>query len=58
MAETRYRAGADTLLTLLDAQRSLYQAQDDAITLRLQRLKASVALFKALGGGWEAGKIR
>lgn len=58
LAETRYRAGADTLLTLLDAQRSLYQAQEDAITLRLQRLKASVALFKALGGGWEAGKTR
>jgi len=53
LAETRYRAGADTLLTLLDTQRNLYQAQDDAITLRLQRLKASVALFKALGGGWE-----
>lgn len=58
LAQTRYRAGADTLLTLLDAQRSLYQAQDDAITLRLQRLKASVALFKALGGGWEEGKTR
>ena len=57
LAQTRYRAGADTLLTLLDAQRSLYQAQDDAITLRLQRLKASVALFKALGGGWKAGAM-
>lgn len=54
LAKIRYRAGAHTLLTLLDAQRNLYQAQDDTITLRLQRLKASVALFKALGVG---GKV-
>lgn len=52
LAESRYRAGAETLLVLLDAQRSLYTAQDEWVQLRLQRLQASVALFKALGGGW------
>lgn len=52
LAESRYRAGADTLLTLIDAQRTLYAAQDVAAQLRAQRLQASVALYKALGGGW------
>ncbi|OZI30819.1 transporter [Bordetella genomosp. 10] len=55
LAESRYRAGAETLLTLLDAQRTLYDAQDQAVQLRLARLQASVALYKALGGGWRLG---
>lgn len=53
LAQVRYRAGADTLLTLLDAQRTLYAAQDNAAQLRQARLVASVALAKALGGGWQ-----
>ena len=52
LAERRYRAGADSLLTLLDAQRTLYAAQDAAVQLQAQGLQASVALYKALGGGW------
>lgn len=53
LAESRYRAGSDTLLTLLDTQRTLYTAQDTAVQLQAQRLQAAVALFKALGGGWQ-----
>ncbi|SDH17648.1 efflux transporter, outer membrane factor (OMF) lipoprotein, NodT family [Pseudomonas flavescens] len=56
LAESRYRAGAETLLVLLDTQRSLYSAQDEAAQLRLQRLQASVALARALGGGWVPDK--
>ena len=52
LAESRYRAGAETLLTLLDAQRTLYMAQDMAVQLKAQRLLASVSLYRALGGGW------
>jgi multidrug efflux system outer membrane protein len=55
LAESRYRAGAGTLLNLLDAQRTAYAAQDAAVQLKLARLLASVALYKALGGGWQAG---
>ncbi|MFB8830320.1 efflux transporter outer membrane subunit [Azotobacter sp. CWF10] len=55
LAEIRYRAGADTLLDSLEAQRTLFQAQDQEIQLRLARLQASVSLFKALGGGWQSG---
>lgn len=53
LAQARYRAGAETLLILLDTQRTLYAAQDAATQLQQARLQASVALFKALGGGWQ-----
>jgi NodT family efflux transporter outer membrane factor (OMF) lipoprotein len=54
LAEIRYREGVDDLLSVLDAQRTLFQAQDQLAQIRLARLDASVALFRALGGGWEA----
>ena len=53
LAESRYRAGAETLLTVLETQRTLYQAQDQQVQLRLARVQGSVALYKALGGGWQ-----
>ena len=52
IAEIRYREGADDLLTVLDAQRTLFQAEDQLAQVRLARLQASIGLFKALGGGW------
>ncbi len=53
LAEVRYREGADDLLAMLDAQRTLFQAEDQLAQIRLARLQASVGLFKALGGGWK-----
>lgn len=53
LVEARYREGSGDLLSLLDAQRSLFQAQDSLLQQRLARLKAAVDLYKALGGGWE-----
>lgn len=52
LAEVRYREGADDLLTALDAQRTLFQAEDQLAQLRLARLQAALDLIKALGGGW------
>ena len=52
LAEIRYREGADDLLTVLDAQRTLFNAQDQLAQIRLNRLQAAVSLYKALGGGW------
>ena len=52
LAEIRYREGADDLLVVLDAQRTLFQAQDQLALTRLARLQASVGLYRALGGGW------
>jgi len=53
LAEIRYREGADDLLVVLDAQRTLFQAEDQRVQIRLARLLASIGLFKALGGGWQ-----
>jgi outer membrane protein TolC len=52
LAEIRYREGADDLLTVLEAQRTLFQAQDQLAAIRLDRLAGTVGLYKALGGGW------
>jgi multidrug efflux system outer membrane protein len=54
LAESRYRAGAEDLLTMLDAQRTLYAARDARLALHRERLQASIGLFRALGGGWTA----
>jgi len=54
IAESRYQAGAEDLLTVLETQRTLYTAQDLDVQLRLSRLQASIALYKALGGGWHS----
>jgi NodT family efflux transporter outer membrane factor (OMF) lipoprotein len=51
-AKVRYQQGVSDYLTLLEAQRTLYQVRDQAVQYRLARLQARVALCKALGGGW------
>lgn len=57
LSENRYRAGAQNLLTVLETQRTLYQAQDQQVQLRLARLQGSIALYKALGGGWQDTEV-
>lgn len=52
LAERRYREGVGDLQAVLEAQRSVFAARDQTITLRLARLQASIDLNKALGGGW------
>ncbi len=54
LAELEYREGSANLQEVLDAQRSLYSAQDSVSQARLTRLTASLTLFVALGGGWTA----
>jgi NodT family efflux transporter outer membrane factor (OMF) lipoprotein len=53
IAQARYREGVDNFLVVLDAQRSLYQSRDQLQQTKLQQLLALIALYKALGGGWE-----
>ena len=52
LALARYQAGLADFLSVLDAQRQLFSAQDDEIVSREQALGHLVALYKALGGGW------
>jgi multidrug efflux system outer membrane protein len=53
LSDARYRAGVDSYLGLLDAQRTLYGAELDLIGVRLSEAANRVALYKALGGGWQ-----
>lgn len=52
IAETRLREGTVDLVTVLNTQQTLYQAEDTLAQARLARLQAIVSLFQALGGGW------
>jgi DNA-binding MarR family transcriptional regulator len=52
LAEMRFRSGVDNYLTTLDAQRSLYAAQEQLVAVRQAELANQVTLYKALGGGW------
>jgi len=54
LSEARYRKGVDSYLNLLDAQRSLYAAQQGLISAQLARQTTLVSLYKVLGGGWTA----
>ena len=49
IAKARFDAGAIDYLTLLETQRSLYQAQDEQIAVRQSQLQSFVQLRKALG---------
>lgn len=51
-AQRRYQDGFSSYLEVLDAKRSLFQAQLQQIDSARDRLAATVTLFKALGGGW------
>ncbi|OJW58719.1 MAG: multidrug transporter [Thiobacillus sp. 65-1059] len=53
LSEARYKGGVDSYLGLLDAQRALYGAELDLIGVRLSEAVNRVALYKALGGGWQ-----
>jgi outer membrane protein, multidrug efflux system len=50
-AELRYESGVSIYLEVLDAERSLFIAQQQLIALRAQALQNGVALYTALGGG-------
>ncbi len=56
LSKLRYDAGYSSNLEVLDSQRGLYEAQLDRIDAKLQRLVASINLYKALGGGWQLPK--
>ncbi|MEN6486815.1 MAG: efflux transporter outer membrane subunit, partial [Syntrophobacteraceae bacterium] len=49
LSSLRYDKGTDTYLNVLDAQRSLYGAQQGLISLQLAKLSNQVTLYKVLG---------
>lgn len=50
LTDARYRGGADTFLSSLDAQRSFYNAQQSQVATQLNAAVNRVALYRALGG--------
>ena len=52
IAEERLRQGTIDLVTVLQTQQTLYQAEDALVQDRLAHLQAIVSLYQALGGGW------
>ena len=55
LSTARFKAGTDNYLSVLDAQRTLYAAQQQLISLRLAEQLNRVALYKALGGDARLG---
>ncbi|HUI05982.1 MAG TPA: efflux transporter outer membrane subunit [Verrucomicrobiae bacterium] len=53
LANERYRSGLTGFLNVLDAQRSLYQTEDQLVDSQSAVSTRLVALYKALGGGWQ-----
>ncbi|WP_449245651.1 TolC family protein, partial [Desulfobacca acetoxidans] len=54
LSNARYEKGIDIYLNVLDAQRSLYAAQQGLIAIRLAKLVNQVRLYEVLGGGGDA----
>ncbi|MDQ3060845.1 MAG: efflux transporter outer membrane subunit [Pseudomonadota bacterium] len=58
LSDLRYQNGVASYLDLLDAQRSLFSAQQAVVQTRLAQLQSQVTLYKTLGGGWkEPGEV-
>ena len=51
-ANARYDSGYTPYITVIDAQRQLYQAEINSIRTKSQALKALVNLYRTMGGGW------
>jgi NodT family efflux transporter outer membrane factor (OMF) lipoprotein len=57
ISESRFRAGSDNFLQLLQAQRDQASTRGDLAQAQAERAQAQIALFKALGGGWEDAPV-
>ncbi len=53
LSEQQLRAGTADIVTVLNTQLTLFQAEDSLSQAQLARLLAIVSLYQALGGGWE-----
>lgn len=52
LSNSRYVGGLSDYLEVLQAQRQLFPAENALAQIRFERLATLVALYKALGGGW------
>jgi len=52
LTDLRFKQGAASAFEVLDAQRSLFAAQQAAVQVQVQQVQNLVTLYKVLGGGW------
>jgi outer membrane protein TolC len=57
ISEQRLREGTVDLVTVLQTQQTLYQADDALVQAQLAHVLAIVSLYQALGGGWSAKPV-
>lgn len=57
LVTNQYKAGVVGYVNVINAQASLLASERNAVSLQNRRLNATVALVKALGGGWDAGQL-
>lgn len=55
IAQAQLYTGTIDIITMLNIQRTLFQAEDLLVQVKLAHAQAVVSLFRALGGGWEVG---
>jgi multidrug efflux system outer membrane protein len=55
VAEKQLKGGTVNLVTVLQAEQTLFTAENTLVTVRLSKLLAASSLFQALGGGWTPG---
>ena len=56
--ESSYKAGIASLFDLEDARRSLISAKTTSIELQRERIASWIALYRAVGGGWNATELQ
>jgi NodT family efflux transporter outer membrane factor (OMF) lipoprotein len=57
LATEQYKAGLTDFLSVLDAQRELYAEEDQAVQSQTSVTTNVIALYRALGGGWNVGPV-
>jgi NodT family efflux transporter outer membrane factor (OMF) lipoprotein len=58
LATLQYREGLIDFQRVIDSQRTLFSQQDVLVTSRGNLAQGLIAIYKAMGGGWEQGRSR
>jgi len=58
IATLQYREGLTDFQRVIDSQRTFFSQQDLLITSRGALTQSLIAIYKAMGGGWEQGRSR
>jgi outer membrane protein TolC len=57
LSNQRYKGGVTGYLEVLTAEATLLQNQRTSISIQTRQFVSSVALVRALGGGWDATQL-